>query len=1719
MIHIQSDQAAAISPPWADDMEIGPGMWSNYSNGMGTEWQWGTPQNVGPNSTHSGSKAWGTNMDSNYTQYSLAHLESPHFDLALTTNTRLGFWYHIITNNFSSHKWDGGIIEVSTDGGSGWIQIDDVAMPNPDPYYDTVLSDARGNPLGGKRAFCHDRLNWTEVSVDLSKYDGSSSLKFRFTFGSDMFGGFPGWYIDDVVLSGDVREGILVEPDYSTINLAGTTQQFNLTVRNLQSTSEVVDLAFSDDLGWPVALFQSDGVSPIADSGGLPGVPDSGTLDPGSSFDLVAEVTVPAGTPYATEDVVRVVGIPFFGSGPSDIAYIRVSTPIPDVSITDFVIPIAHIAGDQANVTAYVTNLGQFPRSFDVILDIYGPGPVSYTPVKSVVNLDVDGMDSINWTFTPTVPGYYTLTIMTMLAGDTIPENNVSVKDMGVFAPLFEDDMELGGPASSGQWNPEAQAQNAWELGTPTTIGPIECRSLTECWGTNLNSEYKKGADIRLETPLIDLSKAEEARLRFWHFYDIYGPFRNDGGFVEVSDDGGLSWIHIEPYGDYPGSLDLTAPTPPGGGAGAYAGFSLAWEQADFNLNSFVGKQIMIGFHFWTDSSNYKSGWAGWYIDDMQIIQIPVGSILIFTEIQDSGPGGERIEIYNAGKESDNLNNYLIVRESDSTTIGGAWSLAQINPGQYSFFSTAGTELDDDGELLNLVNTSSDWVEDQFGYGQQGVVPDPISGESTARFWNGTAYEDYWTRSPVTSFGFNNVVPPWDNQAEVVLNEVLFNPTQAGDEFVEIYYTGNSSINLRNFIIVCDNAYAIGTDVILNAFANHYVLMPLDYPGLFSEMEVGGENLYLYNSTGSYLDMVGWSSQHDTGNSMARMPEGFGTHDGYDDWSSYQAGWRFGKEPTMALLNLWPDQIGYGDLGEKVSYSLTLLNQPSDDLISFTFNSSSSWQIDFLKKDWSPITDTNSDGLLDTGVLPASSFYNFTVNVTIPTQPPVGTEMITEVYANSTINRGKDLAIIVTRTYPHLEPMKSADPEEIYLEGVGVNEVSTIELEVFGGGYLVIERHPQDTVFVIDGSQSMDTNDPLNLRLEAAKKYVDNMSVPDRGAVVEFNDVANLVPAPIGDHLGNDYAKIKQNIDTIGANGGTNISAGLNVANTELINYGNSSHLWVEILLTDGMEASSNYPITSQRIQEAADAGIIIFTVGLGIGVNETLLQEIADRTGGRYYFALDAEALQEIYSRIGLLVFDVAGKDTNVTDANPMIRDVIPSHIHVDYGSFSVFPDVIYNNTDGTVFEWNVSEVKVNESWKTSYEVTCSQLGWVPVGVYPKARVSYINWNNENASMPFPDTEIHVVLPPPNPPKNLRTSVENGVDIRLDWDPPVASNVSYYLVYRSEHQRGFNFTTPIHNTSLDANPARTNWTDVGAADPTAPMEYYYIIRVVDSLGSVSTTSNTAGKWTKSFRAGRDSFSLPLEPYYPINVSQLVNEIPNTEFIRWMDGSGKWVTHTVGMGPGVNDNVALLGRGYEISLSAASNCTFVGLPGSMISYREGFGEPIQFREGLAANVQGTNVSLNWQPLPGVSSYEVYRSTKRAGLFDDALQPIKTLPAGFTNHTDIGIALPGKEFYYWIIPIGAGGERGSGTYSVGVWIEEYQLGSDTFALPLKLPVQVWIDEFCEMSPDIVGIIHMMIGYWRLHAREMPRTVYDAVVEQAVGYQISTEGLVQLVFIGF
>ena len=374
----------------------------------------------------------------------------------------------------------------------------------------------------------------------------------------------------------------------------------------------------------------------------------------------------------------------------------------------------------------------------------------------------------------------------------------------------------------------------------------------------------------------------------------------------------------------------------------------------------------------------------------------------------------------------------------------------------------------------------------------------------------------------------------------------------------------------------------------------------------------------------------------------------------------------------------------------------------------------------------------------------------------------------------------------------------------------------------------------------------------------------------------------------------------------------------------------------------------------------------------------------------------------------------------------------------------------------------------------------------------------------------------IVVSIPPPS---NLTLTVSNGSDVLLNWSAPISPVLDHYLIYRSTDQMDFDFANPEHNTSSDLDPLKTDGMDVGAANSTSPREYYYVVRAVDSLGSKSATSNTAGKWTRSFREGRDAFSLPLEPFTTRNVSWYSENIPGSEFIRWMNAAGHWVTHYPSMGEGVNDIPAIMGDSYEISLSSSINFTFCGYPASMIRFREGLGDSLVFRRSLSAKLDGNDINLSWEAVAGADRYLVFRSEERSALHDLSLSPIVNTTE--TYWIDSGVIGGGRsEYYYMVIPVDSSGGLGSSTYSVGVFTVKYRSGSDTFALPLKPVEPHSLDWYCDNIPNVVGMIHLMEGYWRLHAIEMPEGVYDADALQGEGYQISVDGnSTRFTFVGY
>jgi hypothetical protein len=148
----------------------------------------------------------------------------------------------------------------------------------------------------------------------------------------------------------------------------------------------------------------------------------------------------------------------------------------------------------------------------------------------------------------------------------------------------------------------------------------------------------------------------------------------------------------------------------------------------------------------------------------------------------------------------------------------------------------------------------------------------------------------------------------------------------------------------------------------------------------------------------------------------------------------------------------------------------------------------------------------------------------------------------------------------------------------------------------------------------------------MDLTKEAARATAEMMPPSDQLAVIAFDNqavpVVRLQPAANRLRILGDIARIQPS-------GGTNILAGLREAVDELLPArARKKHV---ILLSDGQSA---YDGIADLIESASSAQITFSAVGVGDGADQTLLQMIATRGGGRFYHTRDPASIPRIFSR-----------------------------------------------------------------------------------------------------------------------------------------------------------------------------------------------------------------------------------------------------------------------------------------------------------------------------------------------------------------------------------------------------------------------------------------------------------------------------------------------------
>ena len=176
-----------------------------------------------------------------------------------------------------------------------------------------------------------------------------------------------------------------------------------------------------------------------------------------------------------------------------------------------------------------------------------------------------------------------------------------------------------------------------------------------------------------------------------------------------------------------------------------------------------------------------------------------------------------------------------------------------------------------------------------------------------------------------------------------------------------------------------------------------------------------------------------------------------------------------------------------------------------------------------------------------------------------------------------------------------------------------------LELRVTGKN-AAVSRKRMNLVLVIDRSGSMGSEDKLVQVQQAATAILNQMNPTDRLAIVIYDDtIQTILPStPV-----ENKELIREVIASLTPGGGTNLCGGLQAGFEEARNHFDAESVNRVMLLSDGLANvgiidPAQISAVASRIRENS---VAVSSLGVGIDFNETLMANIADNSGGNYYY------------------------------------------------------------------------------------------------------------------------------------------------------------------------------------------------------------------------------------------------------------------------------------------------------------------------------------------------------------------------------------------------------------------------------------------------------------------------------------------------------------------
>ncbi len=187
-----------------------------------------------------------------------------------------------------------------------------------------------------------------------------------------------------------------------------------------------------------------------------------------------------------------------------------------------------------------------------------------------------------------------------------------------------------------------------------------------------------------------------------------------------------------------------------------------------------------------------------------------------------------------------------------------------------------------------------------------------------------------------------------------------------------------------------------------------------------------------------------------------------------------------------------------------------------------------------------------------------------------------------------------------------------------------------------------LRRPALNLALVIDTSGSMDGR-PIEDARAAGRALVESLRDGDRLAVVTFDSRAEvLLPSTVINTASRATAMTR--LGGIVARGTTAMAEGLRLGVVEAVGHLDPTGINRVVLLGDGVPNDAAGIVETAAM--AGARGVTITALGLGLDYDETLMGNIAQRSGGRFHFIEDSSAVAAVFRDEVLRMQRVVGRN-----------------------------------------------------------------------------------------------------------------------------------------------------------------------------------------------------------------------------------------------------------------------------------------------------------------------------------------------------------------------------------------------------------------------------------------------------------------------------------------